>query len=70
MAGRDWLRNPKLWVSHLSPRFLGGYVSFCFIMVLEFPLQGMSEDANEKRNTQEKKNILILCNAILPQPIK
>lgn len=45
-------------------------LGFWFIMGFEFTLQGTSEDTNKKGNTWEKKTILILHNAIKPQPNK
>lgn len=56
-AGLDWLRKHKSKPLGLT---LGPKISlrfaFCFTVVLEFPLQGMNEDANEKRNAWGKEN--------------
>lgn len=70
-AGQDWLGKHK---SKSLDLILGSAVSlrldFWFITGLEFTLQGTSEDTNEKRDTWEKKTILLFHNAIQPKPDK
>ena len=40
---------------------------FCFTVGFHFPLQGLREDTNEKRNAWEKKTILTLCNQYMDE---